>query len=74
MDWLYAKVEYRNQAVFPFGMSVQYSNNIMLGKLYVPVIKWLYVEAKVGINLRENNRYFEGQTFFMISPVVRITL
>lgn len=73
MDWVYAKVEYRNQAVFPFGMSVQLSNNIMLGKLYVPLIKWLYVEGKVGINLRDNH-YFEGQTFFMISPVIRITL
>lgn len=73
MDWVYAKVEYRNQAVFPFGMSVQYSNNIMLGKLYVPIIKWLYIEAKAGLNLRDNH-YFEGQTFFMISPVVRITL
>ncbi len=72
-DWVYAKVEYRNQAIFPFGMSIQYSNQTMLGRIYIPIIKWLYIEAKAAVPLRDNH-YFESQSFFMISPIIRITL
>ncbi len=72
-DWVFAKVEYRNQAIFPFGMSVQYSNQILLGKLYIPIFKWLYIEGKAAVPLR-HFRYFENQTFFMVSPTLRITL
>lgn len=72
-DWIYLKAEYRNQAVYPFGLSVQYSNQIILSKLYLPIVKWLYVEAKYATPLR-HTQYFETKNFFMISPVFRITL
>lgn len=72
-DWFYAKLEYRNSAYWPFGMSVQYSNQIMLGRIYVPLVNWLYLEAKVATPLR-TVRPFENKVFFMVSPVIRLTI
>jgi hypothetical protein len=74
MDWLFFKLEYRSQAVFPFGVSVQISNQIMLGKAYIPLLgDWLYLEAKYSTPLRDA-RPFEIKNFFMISPVLRLTI
>ncbi len=72
-DWLYFKLEYRNQSVWPFGASVQYSNQTLLGRVYIPLFNWLYIEAKVAQIMR-TVRPFESKTFFMISPILRITL
>ena len=72
-DWVYAKAEYRNQAIWPFGLSVQYSNQTMLGRVYVPLVNWLYIEAKVATLLR-GARPYENKTFFMLSPVLRLTI
>ena len=74
MDWLFLKVEYRNQAVFPFGGSVQLSNQIFLGRLYIPLFgNWLYLEGKYSTPLRDARAY-EIPNFFMISPVLRLTI
>ena len=72
-DWVYFKVEYRNQAVYPFGISFQYANQIGLGRVYLPIFKWLYLEAKYATPLRTKNP-FEMDNYFMISPVIRITI
>jgi len=73
-DWLFFKTEYRNQATFPFGMSVQYSNQIMLGRVWVPLFgNWLYLDARYATPLR-GERPFENKNFFMISPLIRLTI
>lgn len=72
-DWLYFKVEYRNQATWPFGASIQYSNQILLARVYVPIVNWLYIEGKIATPLR-GVRPYENNTFFMISPVLRLTI
>ncbi len=73
-DWIYLKAEYRNQAIFPFGASVQYSNQILLGRLYIPLFgDWLYLEGKYATPLR-GAKPFEVDNFFMISPVIRLTI
>ncbi len=73
-DWLYLRLEYRNQSGFPFGIALQYSNQILLGRAYVPIIgRWLYVEAKYATPLRPV-RPFETRNFFILSPLLRITL
>lgn len=73
-DWLYAKVEYRNQSVFPFGATLQYSNQHILAKGYIPLLgDWLLLEAKYTTTLRDAREY-ELENFFMISPILRITL
>ena len=72
-DWVFAKAEYRNQAIWPFGLSIQYSNQTMLGRVYVPLVNWLYIEAKVATLLR-GARPYENKTFFIISPVLRLTI
>jgi hypothetical protein len=74
LDWLYAKVEYRNQSTFPFGLSAQYSNQIFLGRIYLPLIgNWLYLDARYSIPLRSESRPFE-RAVFMISPVLRLNI
>ncbi len=74
VDWLYAKVEYRNQAVYPFSVSMQISNQILLTRAYVPLFgTWLFLEAKYSTPLRDALP-FEVENFFMISPVLRITI
>lgn len=73
-DWLYLRLEYRNQSSFPFGIALQYSNQILLGRAYVPIIgRWLYLEGKYATPLRPL-RPFETRHFFMLSPLFRITL
>jgi hypothetical protein len=72
-DWIYAKIEYRNQSVWPFGFSLQYSNQILLARAYLPIFNWLYIEGRVSRILR-TAKPFENKTFFLISPVLRLTL
>lgn len=72
-DWVYFKFEYRNQSVWPFGASFQYSNQTLLGRVYVPLFNWLYIEAKIA-QIARTVRPFENRTFFMISPILRLTL
>jgi hypothetical protein len=73
-DWIYAKVEYRNQAAYPFGISFQYSNQIFLGRIYLPLFgQWFYLEGKYATPLR-GLRPYEKENFFMISPVLRFTI
>lgn len=72
-DWIYFKFEYRNQSVWPFGASIQYSNQTLLGRIYIPLFNWLYIEAKVA-QIARTVRPFENRTFFMISPLLRLTL
>ncbi|HLP28819.1 MAG TPA: hypothetical protein VK147_09270 [Candidatus Didemnitutus sp.] len=72
LDWIYAKVEYRNQAAFPFGISLQYSNQILLARAYIPVFgDWFYLEGRYSTPLRDA-RPFEVENFFMFSPVLRL--
>lgn len=73
-EWLYVKVDYRSQAAFPFGASIQISNEIFLGRLYLPLFgNWLYLEGKYSTPLRDARPY-EIKNFFMISPVLRLTI
>lgn len=73
-DWIYLKAEYRSQAVWPFGASLQYSNQILLGRAYIPLLgQWLYLEGKFATPLR-NVRPYETRNFFMISPILRLTI
>ena len=73
-DWIYAKIEYRNQSTFPFGVDLQYANQTLLAHAYVPLFgQWLYLEAKYSQPLR-GLRPFEREHMFMISPVLRLTL
>lgn len=73
-DWIFFKAEYRNQAAFPFGFSMQISNQIFLGRVYIPLLgNWFYVEGKYSTPMR-GLRPFEVKNFFMISPVLRLTI
>ncbi len=73
-DWVFAKIEYRNQRTFPFGASIQYSNQILLGRVYIPLFgNWFYIEAKYAQPLR-SVRPFESEHFFVVSPVLRLTI
>lgn len=72
-DWIYAKIEYRNQKNFPFGISMQYSNNYLLSRVYVPLLgDWLYLDARYAYSTisDERARPFDVSTF-MLSPVLR---
>ncbi|MCO6465576.1 MAG: hypothetical protein J5I53_03080 [Bradyrhizobiaceae bacterium] len=72
LDWIYAKLEYRNQGAYPFGMSVQYSNQILLARAYMPILgDWLYIEGKYSTPLRDPMPW-EMKNFFMVSPVLRL--
>jgi len=73
-DWIYAKVEYRNQSVYPFSVSMQYSNQTFLASGFLPLFgNWLFLEAKY-VTLLRDARQFEIDNFFIISPVLRITI
>ncbi len=79
LDWIYAKIEYFNQSGRPFGISAQYSNQILTSRVFVPLIgSWLYLEAKYSKNLRSPEqlelRPFDFNSFFMISPVLRFSI
>ncbi|MBI3258221.1 MAG: hypothetical protein HYZ54_01880 [Ignavibacteriae bacterium] len=72
-DWIYAKLEYRSQGSYPFGLSVQYSNQILLSRCYLPLLgQWLYLDARYSVPFRskESQRPFE-ENIFMLSPVLR---
>ncbi len=74
LDWLFMKIEYKNQATFPFGASAQLSNNNFLGRIWIPLFgDWFYIEMKYSTPLREARPY-EINGFFMISPVLRLTI
>jgi hypothetical protein len=73
-DWFYAKVEYRSQASFPFGFSLQLSNQIVFGDVWIPLFgNWFYLQAKYSTPLRDARPY-EIKNFFMISPLLRLTI
>lgn len=73
-DWLFLKAEYRNMAGIPFGVSLQYSNQILLGRGYFALFSdWLLLELKLAKTLRNSNP-FEKDIFFMVSPVIRLTI
>lgn len=72
LDWFYGKIEYRNQGSFPFGLSIQYANQVLLGRVYVPLLgDWLMLEGKYSTPLR-TVRPYELDNFFMVSPVLRL--
>ncbi|MES2765362.1 MAG: hypothetical protein V4642_05820 [Bacteroidota bacterium] len=73
-DWIYTKLEYRSQAAYPFGASLQYSNQMLLGRVYLPLFgSWLYLEGKYSTPLRPVRPY-EIKNFFMISPILRLNI
>jgi hypothetical protein len=73
-DWIYAKVEYRSQSSYPFGVSAQYSNQILFMHAYFPLLgQWLYLEGKYSTPLRTANPW-EVPNFFMVSPVIRMNI
>jgi hypothetical protein len=75
LDRLYLKVEYRNQATWPFGVSAQISNQTFLGNIWVPILgNWLLIEMKYSTVLRDVLRPYELKNFLMFSPVIRITI
>jgi hypothetical protein len=74
-DWVYLRAEYRKQGEFPFGVSLQYANQIILGRAYLPLVgQWLFLEARYSRPLRETRPFEIPGGFFMISPIVRFTL
>lgn len=73
-DWVYLKAEYRNQGAYPFGLSFQYSNQLLLSRAYLPLFgKWLYLDVRYSTPLR-GKRPYEIENMFMISPVLRLTI
>ena len=74
LDWLYLKLEYRNQATWPFGISAQIANQTLLANAWVPIFgNWFLLEMKYSTVLRDP-RPFELKNFLMFSPVIRITI
>jgi hypothetical protein len=74
-DWLYLKAQYRNQQAFPFSLSLQYSNQILLAQAYLPIFgNWFLLEGRFTTVLRDKLRPYELQNFFMVSPILRITI
>jgi len=74
LDYLYLKLEYRNQATWPFGVSAQISNQTFLGNVWVPIFgNWLLLEMKYSTVLRDTRPY-ELKNFLMFSPIIRITI
>ncbi|MFN3195600.1 MAG: hypothetical protein ACE364_06620 [Chlorobiota bacterium] len=74
-DWFYFRAQYRNQQAFPFSLSAQISNQILLAQAYMPIFgNWFLLEGKFSTILRDEIRPYEIQNFFMISPILRITI
>lgn len=78
-DWIYARVEYRSQSTFPFGVALQWANRMFLLRGYLPLVgEWLYLEAKYSTPMRtvseSNERPWEIKNFFIISPVLRLNI
>ncbi len=75
LDWAYAKFEYRNETTYPFGASLQFSNQILMGDLYFPLLgNWMYLELKYAKVLRDPRPYEGKGEYFMFSPVFRILI
>lgn len=73
-DWIYFKAQYRSQLTWPWSVSLQYSNQILLSRLIIPLFgNFLFLEAKYSTPLR-GTRPFEIKNFFMISPLFRFTI
>ncbi|MFW5662884.1 MAG: hypothetical protein ACOCZW_04085 [Bacteroidota bacterium] len=73
-DWMFFRAEYRNQDAFPFGFSVQVANQVLLGRVFVPLFgDWLYLEGKYSTPVRSAYPH-EIDSFFMISPLIRLTI
>lgn len=73
-DWVYFKLEYRNQATWPFGVSAQISNRTFLGNVWFPIFgNWFLLEMKYSTILT-NPRPYEVKNYLMFSPVIRITI
>lgn len=76
-EWLYARIEYRSQSTFPFGVAAQYANSNLMIRAYVPLLgEWLYLEGKYSTPLRSeaDMRPWELKNFFMVSPVLRLNI
>jgi hypothetical protein len=74
LDWLFLKLEYRNQSTWPFGVSLQLANQILMGRVWLPIFgNWFLLEMKYSTIIRDA-RPFELKNFFMLSPVIRITI
>jgi hypothetical protein len=73
-DWVFLRAEYRNQALHPFGFSAQVSNQVFLACAFINIFgDWLFVEGKYSTPMR-SARPYEISNFFVISPILRITL
>lgn len=73
-DWVYFKAEYRSQSVYPFSVSMQYANQNILVKGFFPLLgNWLFLEGKYSTPLRDARPY-ELKNFFILSPVLRLTI
>lgn len=73
-DWIFAKILYRSQAAFPFEVSLQLSNQILVARGYLPIFgNWLLLEGRFSTLMRDAMPY-EVENFFMISPVIRLTI
>lgn len=73
-DMIFLKATYRNQAENPFEFSAQLSNSILSIDGYLPLFgNWFLLQGKYATPVRDA-RYYEFDNFFMISPVLRITL
>jgi hypothetical protein len=71
-DWVYARFEYRNETSYPFGFSVQYSNQIIMADAYVPLFgNWMYFELKYARPLRDLRPY-ELEGYIIPTLVFRI--
>ncbi|MBM2814242.1 MAG: hypothetical protein HW421_1004 [Ignavibacteria bacterium] len=73
-DWLFLKVDFKNNATWPLGLSLQISNQTLLGRAVIPLIgNWLYLEGKFS-SLMRPERPYESKSFYMISPIVKLTI
>ena len=76
-EWLFARVEYRSQSTFPFGVTAQYANSNLMIRAFVPLLgEWLYLEGKYSTPMRaaEDVRPWELKNFFLVSPVLRLNI
>jgi hypothetical protein len=72
LDWVYGRFEFRNETTYPFGFSVQYSNQIIMADAYLPLFgNWMYLELKYARPLRELRPY-ELEQYFIPTLVFRI--
>ncbi len=73
-DWMFFKMSYRSQAAFPFGASMQISNQVFMARIFLPLFgNWFYIEGKYSTPMRDARPY-EIKNFFVFSPVIRLTI